>query len=347
MIKKTTLKIALYHLIGVLSFILFELVVLFFHETHAYLWEYAIFYGIDILFFYISAYLFIQIIKKQKIKIDFRFAGYSLLWVLLFTFIDMLFTYIQYSSRGMVMKKMDIAENLTKLFCRFFYFYLLAYGFWAAKSLVRRERENRDKDVALLIAENEKSRFEIALLRSQIMPHLMLNTLSGVHSLVMSSNPKAAVLVELLIDNLRVSLKGSDPDQVTTLGEELQLVKNIVRLYEQLGKPNCKLDIALAPEMLKIEFPVNLISTLVENVFKHGDLHDPELPAVIDISHEGLLLMVSICNKYRAIVNDEKMGIGIDNIRRRLNIQFNGRYDLRIEKNKNTYNTHLNIKLLL
>lgn len=346
MLTKNLLKIALYHLLGVASFILSELVVLFFHETNVGFWDFAWFYGIDIGFFYASAYFFIQSIKRDVITVDIRFVVISLLWITLFTLLDLYFTYIQYEMRGLVLKQEKIRVDAARLFFRFTYFYLFAYGLWSARRLIKREKDHRVKDVALLTAENEKAQLEIALLRSQITPHLLLNTLNGVHTLVMASNPQASVLVELLMDNLRLSLKGSDPHQATTLEEELQLVKNIVHIYEQLGKRNCKLHIAISDDAQQIEFPVNLIATLVENVFKHGDLNDPDHPAEIAISQNADGLKVSISNRYRPDVSRERPGIGIANIKKRLDIQYRNRYDLRIDTSDACcYNTLLTIQL--
>lgn len=345
MINKTSPKKLLYHLLGITSFVLSELVILFFHETHAHIWEIAVFYGIDITFFYLSAYMFIDAIKKQKIKVDFYFAGISLLWILLFTLINFWFIYNQYSTREMNMTQKEINMNLAKLFCRFFYFYLLAYGLWTARVLVRRERENRIKDVSLLNSENEKAQIEIALLRSQITPHLLLNTLNGVYNLVMNTNPKAAVMVELLMDNLHLSLKGSDPEKETTLADEVQLIKNLVRLYAQLGKSNCQLKIILDPYIQERPFPVNIIATMVENIFKHGDLTDVSHPARITIRNEQSNLLVTLYNKVAPTRQNKISGIGIENIEKRLTLLFKNRYELHIAHTKEYYQTDFQIEI--
>lgn len=345
MIKKTSYKKLLYHFVAITAFIFSELVVLFFHESHAYLWEFLVFYGIDFTFFYVSTYLFIEAIKKQKIKIDFRFTAFSLLWILLFTLIDLGFTYNQYSTREMTMTRKDVNMNFSKVFCRFFYFYLLAYGFWAARRLIKRERDHRIKDVALLSAENEKAQIEIALLRSQITPHLLLNTLNGVYNLVMSTNPKAAVMVELLMDNLQLSLKGSDPEKETILADEVQLIKNLVRLYAQLGKSNCQLKIILDPYIQERPFPVNIIATLVENIFKHGDLTDATHPARIRIRNEQSKLLVTLYNKVAPTRQNKKSGIGMENIEKRLTLLFKNRYELHIAHTEEYYQTDFQIEI--
>lgn len=345
MLAKKHAKLILYHLLGIISFILAELVVLFFHETQANLWQIAVYYGFDILFFYLSAYFFIQIIKKNKIEFDFRFFSISLIWILIFTLCDMLFTHSQYLVKGRSLSKQDIIQQSTKLFCRFIYFYLLAYGLWAAKRLIKRERDHRIKDVALLTAENEKAQIEIALLRSQITPHLLLNTLNGVYSTVMSTNPKAAVMVELLMDNLHLSLKGSDPEKETILADEVQLIKNLVRLYAQLGKSNCELKIILDPYIQERPFPVNIIATLVENIFKHGDLTDATHPARITIRNEQSKLMVTLYNKVAPTWQNKKSGIGIENIEKRLTLLFKNRYELHIAHTEEYYQTDFQIEI--
>ncbi|RZJ89487.1 MAG: hypothetical protein EOO20_10855 [Chryseobacterium sp.] len=245
----------------------------------------------------------------------------------------------------MTMSRQLIIEQSIKLFFRFFYFYLLAYGFWAARRLIKRERENRIKDVALLTAENEKAQIEIALLRSQITPHLLLNTLNGVYNLVMSTNTKAAVMVELLMDNLHLSLKGSDPEKETKLADEVQLIKNLVRLYAQLGKSNCQLKIILDPYIQERPFPVNIIATLVENIFKHGDLTDASHPARITIRNEQSNLLVTLYNKVAPTRQNKISGIGMENIEKRLTLLFKNRYELHIAHTEEYYQTDFQIEI--
>lgn len=343
MSTKITFKSLLPHLIGVISFILFESVVLFFYESQASFWEFAAFYSVNLIFFYISAYFVIGSVQRVPLKIDLHFVMLSILWIGITIFLDAMLTRALYGNRGMTLRLEDLKIPVAKAFFRYCYFYLLAYGLWSARSLVRREKENKEKDIKLLKSSNEKSELEIALLRSQTTPHLLLNTLNGVHNLVMSSNPRAAVLVELLMDNLRLSLKGSIVENNTILGEEIQLVKNIVHLYEQLGRNNCRLSIDVPKESLDKSFPVNLISTLVENVYKHADLNDPDHPATIDINQHGRQLTVSINNRYRMAKSDYSNGIGLENVKKRLEIQFKGRYEFISERTDDTFHTTLKI----
>lgn len=345
MLTKNQLKIISYHLLGIVLFVLSELVVLFFHEIQANLWQIMVFYAIDILFFYLSTYYLIQSIKKDKIKVDIRFILLSACWVLLFTLFDMLFTYSQYSANDMGLTRELIIQQSTKLYCRFAYFYLLAYGFWAARRLIKREKDHREKEVALLKSENEKAQIELALLRSQITPHLLLNTLNGVYNLVMTTNPKAAVLVELLMDNLNLSLKGSHPGKVTTLADEMQLIKNLVRLNAQLGKSNCQLKIILDSEIQERPFPVNIIATMVENIFKHGDLSDPAHSARINISNEESKLKVTLYNKVNPKSQSRKSGIGMENIEKRLTLLFKDRYELGVARTEKYYQIDFQIDI--
>jgi two-component system LytT family sensor kinase len=343
--SKLPIKIAAYHVIGITSFILFEMVLLFFHKSNANFWEFAGYYLFDFVFFYTSAYQFIKGLKNITYRIDLRFIFISLIWIGIFTFADILFTYFLYSLRERTLTNQEVKIFTAKLFFRFTYFYFLAYGLWSARSLVKRERENRIKDVALLTSKNEKAHIEIALLRSQITPHLLLNTLNGVYNLVMSTNSKAAVMVELLMDNLHLSLKGSDPEKETTLADEVQLIKNLVRLYAQLGKSNCQLKIILDAYIQERPFPVNIVATMVENIFKHGDLTDATHPARIMIRNEQSKLLVSLYNKVAPTRQNKKSGIGMENIEKRLTLLFKNRYELHIAHTEEYYQTDFQIEI--
>lgn len=345
MFKNISLRIIFYNFLGIAVFILSELVILFFSESNVGFWEFIGFYSFDISFFYLSAYFFLRLIKADLLRFDLASAVYSFLWILLFTLLDMYMTYFFFLNRGKIMEVQEFNEGSVKLFFRFSYLYFLAYGLWAAKRLVKRERDHREKDVALLTAENEKAQIEIALLRSQITPHLLLNTLNGVYNLVMSTNSKAAIMVELLMDNLHLSLKGSDPEKETTLADEVQLIKNLVRLYAQLGKSNCQLKIILDPYIQERPFPVNIVATMVENIFKHGDLTDASHPARITIRNEQSKLLVTLYNKLAPTRQNKKSGIGMENIEKRLTLLFRNRYELHIAHTEEYYQTDFQIEI--
>jgi two-component system LytT family sensor kinase len=343
--SKFSLNIIIYHLIAIIIFILSELIVIFFYGSNLGFWGFFGFYLIDISFFYISTYFYIHWIKKDVIRIDLSFIVLSMLWVIIFTGVDLYYSHLIYYFEGKSLKFKQGKELGVKLICRFTYFYLLAYGFWAARRLIKREKDNREKDVALLTAENEKAQIEIALLRTQITPHLLLNTLNGVYNMVMSTNSKAAVMVELLMDNLHLSLKGSDPEKETTLADEVQLIKNLVRLYAQLGKSNCQLKIILEPYIQERPFPVNIIATLVENIFKHGDLTDATHPARITIRNEQSKLLVTLYNKVAPTRQNKKSGIGMENIEKRLTLLFKNQYELHIAHTEEYYQTDFQIEI--
>lgn len=193
---------------------------------------------------------------------------------------------------------------------------------------------------------NEALVSELAFLRSQISPHFIFNVINSVVALSRLNPTLVEPTLIQLSKLLRYMLYVSDEEKVTLISKADYLNSYIelqkLRFQDQV-KVNVKFDIG---EPTKTIEPMLLIP-FVENAFKHGigDVTDP----VIDIclKSDNKLLDFSVKNTYNPLEpnKDEAHGIGLPNVKRRLELLYPGKHHLAINEKGNTYNVTLQIQL--
>jgi two-component system, LytTR family, sensor kinase len=233
---------------------------------------------------------------------------------------------------------------------RAIYFIGLSTGYWLALSTIhdrkriadleninlRNELENQVLEKTLLATEN-------AYLRAQINPHFLLNTLNFIYNSVSKYSEKVADSIMLLADMMRYALTSADKDGKVKLESEIENINNFIQLnqarFNQQLCINFKVD--GDPGDLRI-IPLVLI-TLVENVFKYGDLSMPDCPAKVELFISGNALTCITVNNKKKAARAHGYGIGIENIKKRLAAYH--KYELCIEDNEGDYKSTLKIEL--
>ncbi|OIQ66163.1 sensor histidine kinase YehU [mine drainage metagenome] len=196
--------------------------------------------------------------------------------------------------------------------------------------------QKQELEKTLLVTEN-------AYLKSQINPHFLLNTLNFLYNSVSKYSEKIADSVMTLSDIMRYALTNADDDGKVWLESELDQINNFVKLNQ--ARFNQRLNIELVTEGeadgLRI-IPLVLI-TLVENVFKYGDLLNESYPArIITTIDSGILIFITQ-NLKKKKVAERGYGIGIKNVKNRLAMYH--QYELIIEDHETDYKSTLKIEL--
>jgi signal transduction histidine kinase len=193
-------------------------------------------------------------------------------------------------------------------------------------------------------AERQHLAAELGMLKAQINPHFLFNTLNNIYSLASEQDPEApaATAVLQLSDLMRYLLYESAADTVP-LAKEVEHLRNFLNLH-LLRLPGAgpeRLHFEVAPELEFSTFPVApmLLQPLVENAFKHGDLtarpHAVELQlAVVDGQLE-----FTVRNRRRdpRPGPPQPGGVGLPNLRRRLQLLYPGRYALHVHETAEYY----------
>ena len=206
-------------------------------------------------------------------------------------------------------------------------------------------RSQEDADILSQIEKHALER-QLQYLKYQVNPHFFMNTLNNIHALVDIDPERAkASIVELSKLMRYVLYEGNN--RLTPLSREVQFLRNYVQLMSMryTGNVSICLDV---PEVLPDSMlPPLLLVIFVENAFKHGISYRTKSFVEISLQPHGDRLLFSCRNSRPEIKHDENMkgGVGLSNVRRRLDLLFPGNYTLDIKEQEDTYTVHLDIPL--
>lgn len=200
-----------------------------------------------------------------------------------------------------------------------------------------------------LIAEEEKSQLiearktaELQALKTQINPHFIFNSLNNIYSLVYQKSDNALPAIEELSRLLRYNTKDLGEDRIA-LEKEIGYIESLMAL-EKLRIKNPEL-LVLEKKILHPNLSISpmILVPFVENAFKHGDFRNKGFD--MKISDEDRILRFYLLNYKREKMKDTLSGIGIENVRKRLDILYPGKYLLEIKSSETEFIVDLKIDL--
>ena len=151
-----------------------------------------------------------------------------------------------------------------------FQFYLLIYWMLAAAVFaVDYYRKYRQREMEALELEARLSRAHLQMLKMQLEPHFLFNTLNAISALLHSEPEKADRMVGLLGDLLRSSLRESS-GQEATLADELELLRHYLEIEEVRFGKRLVVAVQAEPEALAAAVPTMMLQPIVENCIRHG-----------------------------------------------------------------------------
>lgn len=195
--------------------------------------------------------------------------------------------------------------------------------------------------------EKQNIQSELALLKNQINPHFLFNTLNNIDSLIKSNPSKASDTLVELSDMMRYMIYDTNVAKVP-LKQELDYIDNYLKLQSlQYANPNL-VKYEVNGNFQNITVPPMLFIPFIENAFKHCT--DKESKDAItfsfDISHNSILFeAVNIYDENQKITKDKSSGVGLDIVKRRLEILYPNKHQLTIEQKSNLFCISLKIEL--
>ena len=196
-------------------------------------------------------------------------------------------------------------------------------------------------------AEKDRHHFytELALLKQQISPHFFMNTLNNIHALVDINAQKAKNAIIRLSSLMRYLLYESD-EQKVLLQKEVDFIESYIELMRlRYDEENLTIETEYPDRMETVAVPSSLFLSFIENAFKHGV--NPSLHALIKISFsvENDRLTFRIINDRSHVTTQqtETTGIGLENVRKRLDLIYREHYTLDIRSSGNRYEVILKI----
>ena len=199
-----------------------------------------------------------------------------------------------------------------------------------------------------LLAEkkNENLKTELSFLRSQISPHFLFNVMNNLVALVRMKSEELEPTVLKLSSLMQYMLYETDEERVL-LKSEIEYLQNYIDLQEQRfgAELNLKIHFDIKEDWHTIE-PMLLIP-FVENAFKHGTglTDDPQIEIQLTVKENHLHFAVR--NKYKETnaIKDKTSGIGLTNVKRRLELLYPGTHILSINKKNDWFAVYLDLTL--
>jgi LytS/YehU family sensor histidine kinase len=203
-----------------------------------------------------------------------------------------------------------------------------------------------EKDFQEQKVQKEKVEAELQMLKTQINPHFLFNTLNSIYVLAMKQSEQTANTVMKLSDILDYILYRIDTPKIA-ISNEIKIIENYIEL-EKIRFSN-RIDINFTTDLKSqgIQIPPMLIIPFIENAFKHGVAKSIE-KSWIKISlkeTDGALNILVANSKTQSKVEDKTGGIGLMNVKKRLSLLYKEKYELNIFEEQMQYTVSLSIPI--
>ena len=226
-------------------------------------------------------------------------------------------------------------EGFVEFIAFYFIIIFITIAYWLFKQI---------KSVIRL--KNEKAKTELMHLKSQVNPHFFFNMLNNLYGLVGKDAKKAQELILKLSDMMRYSIYDGEKDTVL-LSEEITYLENYIELHKM--RYHKTIDVQFNSEITDNDYEIMplLFIILLENAFKHGVENLREYAYVhINLVAHNNEVNFEIENNFDASEDKHEEGIGLKNLKRRLELVYPKNHTLSISKTDDIYNAKLNITQL-
>ncbi|OQP53411.1 hypothetical protein A4H97_23465 [Niastella yeongjuensis] len=234
------------------------------------------------------------------------------------------------------------------------YFFVSNFGFWqlvqfgfvylAITTLLKLSRAW----FRLIELEREKASTELLFLKMQLNPHFLFNSLNNIYSLALKKDTMAPNSILKLAEVMRYMIYESNENAVP-LQKELDYINNYIDLQRLRTRDNASIVCTVTGEAANSYIAPLVLLVFIENGFKHGikaTIHESFVHILINISED--LLQMTVENSKGVIdevENDNFRGLGLENVKRRLELLYRGKYELTINDTKEKYRAVLQLPL--
>ena len=297
--------------------------------------RYAINNLIYVGFFYLNAlWLIPHFIYKRKYK---QWAAIIIVCFLCILFITWLTLFLLMEQEQ---STFNLRGHLLFNFFFFLFFLTSSTAYRMIKDRARADRIAREK-------ENENLKTELSLLRSQASPHFMFNVLNNMVALARKKSDLLEPSLLKFSSLMRYMLYEADEDKVS-LEKEIDYLQSYIDLQQQRFGKNVQVNVSLQKIDDNYEIEPMLLIPFVENAFKHGTGLIEGAMIKIQLKVENNKLDFTVQNKYdpsSTEIKDKTSGIGLANVKRRLNLLYSDKQRLLITKKDNWFNVSLQLNL--
>jgi two-component system LytT family sensor kinase len=193
--------------------------------------------------------------------------------------------------------------------------------------------------------EKDKVMAELNFLKAQVNPHFLFNSLNSIYGYIDKNNKTARNILLQFSEMLRFQLYECNADRVS-LAKEIAYLHNYVLLQQYRKEESLVVKFNAADDWEKFEIAPLLLIVFIENAFKYAsNFEDRENKIIISLHHKKNNLVFSVFNTTENSHSNSNGGIGLANVKRRLDILYPGKHDLIVQKENDSFNVQLQIDL--
>lgn len=221
---------------------------------------------------------------------------------------------------------------------------MFSFAYWLAQSDIKRQKRIIELEQENHRLEKQHLITELNFIKAQINPHFLYNTLNALYAQARPHSDHLADNIMKLSDIMRYSLESVDCEKGTVhLRKELEHLKTLIEIHQLRFSNTLCIDFSVNGHLDGQVVPPLSLITAVENAFKYGDLKDPAHPVKIKIDIAPDLVHFYCFNKKKKGSIEKTHGIGIDNMKRRLDVAFQHKYELTTRNEPEYYTFELTV----
>ncbi len=193
----------------------------------------------------------------------------------------------------------------------------------------------------------EKAKAELQLLKGQIHPHFLFNTLNNIYFFTLTASQKAPEILTKLTDILRYILNECNRPLVP-LVKELKMIEDYMALEKIRYGDGLKMELEITGDYSHKMIPPLLLIPLVENSFKHGTskmLVQPWVNLNITIEDQSLYFLLSNSRPDEINLSPHHVQIGLNNVKKRLQLLYPAAHELNIAESTKSFEVFMKIRL--
>jgi two-component system, LytTR family, sensor kinase len=196
-----------------------------------------------------------------------------------------------------------------------------------------------------LLREIEKEKFsaELGLLKAQINPHFLFNTLNSLYALTLKGSEQASKVVLRLSDLMHYMLYEASTNKVL-LKNEIKYLENYISVEQMRFAERLDLSFQCSGDIKGKMIAPLLLLPFVENAFKHG-IEDNAGWVTINLKVTGSRLFLKVENSCTVVSKQKGNGMGLKNVKRRLELSYPNDYELTINKTADVFEAELQIDI--
>jgi len=299
---------------------------------------YLLHYAVNILLFYFHANVVLPLATQVRRNIIWKVPLLTIVEIALFLAFKfgtdhlIALLYPEMSRNEIILDEKFIAGGIW----RSVYFILLSSGYYYLRYYIK-ERDNRELlekrtfEEALKAKENfiELNNAKNAFLRAQINPHFLFNTINFIYSKIHKTDPAAGKALSLLSRLMRFALDSGKETELIPLAGELEQVSLLLELWKIRQEEERTAFITEIQEGIgQVRFIPLAVLTLLENMFKHGNLSMEEHPGILRIEKRNGEIRIETRNLINTGLNDSGYHTGLKNIQQRLLLTYGNKADM-------------------